>query len=234
MKDKSTEYLKSIEQWMPKPPDVEKSIIGCCLLGLNDDDWENVENLEPEMFYDRQLGELFGIIKQLHAEETPVDLFTVSRKILDPDLKIKACIIASSFSNTEYLGYYAKIVHQEYLKRSYYSLLHLAPLLFDDSIAIDDFLEKFAEEGKPLFDAIGLQKKERGEATESSESQENEEEEQMLAARAAFIPHYLINGEEKYKVLMSKFKPYNGYVWVKNKAVKEEQMLKKGFKISYE
>lgn len=234
MKDKSTEYLKAIEQWMPKPPDVEKSIIGCCLLDLSDDDWRSVEFLEPEMFYDQQLGELFGIIKKLRSKGETVDVFTVSREVHDPELKRETGMIAASSCYIEHLGYYARVEHQEYLKRSYYTLLHLAPSLFDDSIAIDDFLEKFAEEGKPLFDAIGLREKDRGEVAGSQEPKENEEYKQMLAASAEFVPHYLVKGDEKYKVLMSKFKPYNGYVWINNKAVKEAQMLKQGFEIVYE
>lgn len=228
------EYLKTIEQWMPKSPDVEKYIIGCCLLGLSDDEWESIEILKPEMFYEQHLGELFGIMKRLHAEGRPVDLLTVSGEILDPDMKREASIIASSVYYTHHIEYYARVVYQEYLKRSYYTLLHLAPSLFEGSIRIEDFLEKFEKEGTPLFDAIGLQKKERGEGAENSESDEKEEYEQMLAAKAAFIPHYLVKGDEKYKVLMSKFKPYNGYTWVNGKGVKEETLLDQGFEIVYE
>ena len=228
------EYLKTIEQWMPKSPDVEKYIIGCCFLDLSDDDWRSVEFLEPEMFYDQQLGELFGIIKKLRSKGKTVDVFTVSREVHDPDLKRETGMIAASACYIEHLDYYARIEYQEYLKRSYYTLLHLAPSLFEGSIRIEDFLEKFEKEGKPLFDAIGLQKKERGEGAENSESDEKEEYEQMLAAKAAFIPHYLVKGDEKYKVLMSKFKPYNGYTWVNGKGVKEETLLDQGFEIVYE
>ena len=228
------EYLKTIEQWMPKSPDVEKYIIGCCFLDLSDDDWRSVEFLEPVMFYDQQLGELFGIIKKLRSKGKAVDVFTVSREVHDPDLKRETGMIAASACYIEHLDYYARIEYQEYLKRSYYTLLHLAPSLFEGSIRIEDFLEKFEKEGKPLFDAIGLQKKERGEGAENSESDEKEEYEQMLAAKAAFIPHYLVKGDEKYKVLMSKFKPYNGYTWVNGKGVKEETLLDQGFEIVYE
>lgn len=215
-------FNEYIEPWLSlsKADDVEVAIIGACLVGLNEENWKVVEVLQPFMFYNRSRQEIFRAIKELREENISVELSSVCER-LTYEQSLMAQQFVQRIGAVEHIEFYVKIVEMQYLKRVFLSIITLAPALFDDSLNFDDFIIAFGDSVKPLNEAYEKKRAEK------------EQFEQLLHenAKASFVPHYLVKGDEKYKVYLSKFHPYNGYVWINGKAVKESIMLKKGFEV---
>lgn len=219
-------YLSILEQWAPQSVDnVEKAVIGMLLFNVVEEHIQLIDDIKPEIFYDEDCRRIFKSIQRLKNSGKINIKYPLVGQVVNYDSELtEKDLLKFEFVDIAHILYYVAILKQAAIIRAYYSTLCLAPRLFNDELDFDTFFDRYEELTGPIFDEIAKRK----------ENHREFEEAQKRAARKKFVPHYIVRGEEKYKVLQSKYEPYDGYVWIDNRGVKEDKLLKEGFEIVYE
>lgn len=221
------DFLNIVDKWRPKPLlDVERAVIGILLFCVAGE-WEQLlEELTLDDFYDDNCKRVFKTIQNLKRSGKIEFQNPLFNQVVNYNHEFTASdLVKYDGGNVFHAERYVVLLKQAAIARAYYTTVFLAPrFLRDASFNVDDFLDVYEEHTRPIFEAIAKQK----------ESRRKFEELQQKVAQENFVPHFIVRGEEKYKVLQSKYEPYDGYVWIDNRGVKEDKLLKEGFEIVYE
>ena len=143
-----------------KPPqalDVEESVLGAMLLEPSGVD-AAMEALGSDSFYDPRHRMIFEAMSSLVAEHTPVDIVTVSNKLIEKgNLEaVGGAVVLTGLSEKVGSGanleYYIKILKQKTIQRDLISASYrILKDSFDDSINVDDLIDKAQTK---VYDAI--------------------------------------------------------------------------------
>ena len=202
-------FLKSVRPEADQ--ELECMTVGCMLADCTCA--QASTSLLPEYFTDSTHREVFRSIKQLCENHCTVDIMSVQvnlmRRLVDIDhIPIVLAKYLECVSTVDYFDYYINILKQLFLKRQFYDLLCIAPLVFDNSTRMDDYIQMAKETLTPLNRAL------------------------FDTFDRTFVPHWITNGTTTYQVIKSTTGP-GGYVWVDGKAVNEYKLLACGFEIRY-
>lgn len=126
----------------------ELRLIGACLQDIGACATA-IELLKPEMFSDDKHQKVFAQIVTLFSDGNPINLVTVSQVL--PEMAFLLTEAMTSVSDTTNVEYHARIVQQEYLRRT---AAHLG-----------DQLSRALKGGEDVFDAIDSHTKKLSDAT---------------------------------------------------------------------
>ncbi len=114
--------MADIEYELPHSLEAEKAVVGCVLQD-NKALAASLEVITPNDFYFDANREIFAVSMELFNENTPVDIVTVSDRLIRHD-KLDAVggipyltSVATSISTTENISYYAEIVKEKSVLR---------------------------------------------------------------------------------------------------------------------
>lgn len=111
-----------IKKIMPHSMEAEQAVIGSMLMDTDSIDTV-IEILQPEDFYAKQYGTIFTAIKELNAENKPVDLVTLQEKLKEDNVPEELAStevmreILNSVPMAANVKYYANIVREKSLMR---------------------------------------------------------------------------------------------------------------------
>lgn len=219
------QYQDIIKNWKPKSDiELETSLISQLLADSDGSVFEEMKNVTAEMFEDRSCRAVYSAICRIRINRRDFSYDAVCEELRNsgeqevlefcerqcrPDYK------------SDYPGFYVRILKYLYLRRMLYRFLLAAPVLLDKDVPMDTLLEKYAEIALPinkLYDSMQSGRQRFGGALNDA-----------MAETETFVPHYIVKGDEKYKVFQSKYKPSEGGVWINNKFVREVTLLRQGF-----
>jgi len=137
-KFKDTEKLVEIGKVQPQALEIEAAVLGACL--IEQDAIGAVSDiLEPESFYDQKHQIIFATIKNLAAENKPIDILTVTEQLkADKNLEkvggpFYIAELSQKILSSAHIEYHAKIIAGKALARkliSYTSLIR--EMAFDE------------------------------------------------------------------------------------------------------
>ena len=139
---------------MPHSPEAEKATIGA-LLSEKTAIYEVMDFLKPNMFYDKQLNEIYSVILEIESH-SDVDLITVYEGLKKRNSKIEIYQLAELSDITTsaiHIKTHAMIVFQDYMRRML--MMKCAQTLNDSkdmSVDVDDLISNHIYEVENLSD----------------------------------------------------------------------------------
>ena len=132
----------------PQALDLESAVLGACLI-----DNRGVDNLlqvfiEPEVFYLEKHQLIFAAIKELHNNNNPIDIKTVSEQLKSENYLEKAggdyylIELTMGVSSSAHIEYHARILMQKYMKRKMIAISNACiEMCYDETVDVFDLLE---------------------------------------------------------------------------------------------
>lgn len=132
----------------PHSDEAERSVVGALLID-KDAVIEVMEILTSEMFYDGNLGMVFGAVLSLYENRDPIDVVTVSN-VLKENKQLKQVgglavltELVNSVPTAAHVAKYARIVRENFVKRQMISMAaDMTEMAFDDSGVLENILDK--------------------------------------------------------------------------------------------
>lgn len=138
----------SLAHLQPQALDVEKAVLGAIM--IDKDAYAVVcEMLYPESFYEKRNQLIYSAIRDLSAEEHPIDVLTVTEKLAKngalEEVGGPAYIteLSSRVGSSANIEYHARIIAQKFLARQLISFASVVETkAFDDTTDIDDLMQE--------------------------------------------------------------------------------------------
>lgn len=138
----------SLAHLQPQALDVEKAVLGAIM--IDKDAYAIVcEMLYPESFYEKRNQLIYSAIRDLSAEEHPIDVLTVTEKLAKngalEEVGGPAYIteLSSRVGSSANIEYHARIIAQKFLARQLISFASVVETkAFDDTTDIDDLMQE--------------------------------------------------------------------------------------------
>jgi len=147
----STDHRASVDRLPPYSAEMEKGVLGCCLLAPQECLSECVEKLKQgkEAFYDLRHQTIYDRMELMYLENQPIDIITLQQKLKDNGL-LDQCggipyliQLQDSVPSAANLSYYLDGLREKYVLRKAINVCtHMIGQIYDLSGTVDELMDQ--------------------------------------------------------------------------------------------